>query len=437
MKKAKQRSFRLNESEVGGIMRVMKTPTLSLALTLFSFVAAFPYGQAVSVAQAATPAHSNGSAPLRAPVTRHARLPSAEHPPGFAELAAMGDANAQYQMGLALIKKAGKPSPKTEKLRAEGLIWLNLAAVNGNVQAALLAAKEYEARQATLNAARMWYRAGQLGDEIARSHFVDLVLAHKINTLEGRDGVTWVTKRVQSTQNREGKMTLGDAFRYGNGIPVDNAQAQIWYLDAAMDGDLKAMVAVGNLELHDSAKWRALDKEVDRDGHHLPPSLWPIHWNARTKGGSGSLDLGREETAQNLDTDPNRLVLVRPGMVEGQGWLERAGRLKSSRALTLLAAAMTDGVTLPYDLQQATLLRQTAACAGDKAALTALAREAQALVNNAPLHPMRAWVYWDVAATWGVGNAQAARDNIAKVLSQKQIARAKLISQDWCANPTQ
>lgn len=446
MKKAKRRSFRLNESGVGGIMRVMKTSTLSLALTLFTFVAAFPHGQAANAAPAnagqGSAVQAGASAKQASPLARHAKPAGNDHPTGLTELAALGNGDAQYQLGLSLIKtaeikKADKRSQKIDNRHAEGLIWLSLAAVNGNVHAALLAAKEYEGHNETLNAARMWYRAGQLGDEAARAHFVDLVLAHKITTLEGPDGASWVTQRVQTTQNRDGEMILGDAFLYGKGIPVDSAQAQKWYMDAAMDGDLKAMVAVGTLELNDSAQWRALDKEVDRDGHHLPPSLWPIHWNARSRGGSGSLDMGREETAQSLDIDPARLILVRPGMVEGQSWLERAGQLKSTKALTLLAQAMTDGVTLPYDLQQATLLRQTAACAGDKTALTALARNAQALVRNTPIHPFRAWVYWDVAAAWGVNDAQAERDGVAKALSQRQIARAKLISQEWCANPPQ
>lgn len=407
-------------------MRLMKTPILPLALAFITLIAATSHG------------HAAGASAKPAPSARHPdRAGTAERSNPQAELAAQGDAEAQYQLGLALLKKAGTGKTAASKLRSEGLLWLDLSAVRGNPHAALAAAREYEARGQILNASRMWYRAGQLGDAYARGRFVDWVLARKLDTLGGRDGAQWVTERVAATDARQGKVILGNAYRYGKGILPDTAQAQKWYLAAAMDGDVDAMVELGGLQLADPPQWRAPDKEIDRDGRHLPPSLWPVHWTARAKGGAGNLDLGREETAKALDVDPDRLILVRSGMVEGQSWLERAGRLKSAKALTVLAQAMTDGVTLPYDAQQGSLLRQFAACAGDAPALEALARESQIEVQGSPRHPVRAWVYWDLAASRGSDDAQAERDRIAKALSSRQLTRAKQISQDWCANPSQ
>ncbi len=415
------RSFRLNESAYGGIMRPMKTPTLPLILAISTLLAA------PATALAAT----NHPAKKHPAQTKESERASVE-----ATLASAGNADAQYQLGMALLKKAGA-APQGAKLRAEGLVWLDLAAVRGSLRAAQAASKEYETQGAPFKAYRMLYRAGQMGDKAAQNRFVDLVLGGKIDTLGGPDGAAWMTQRVESDGSRKGMVILGDAYRLSKGVAPDMTQAQKWYLAAALRLDMDAMVELGSIQLARPPEWRAPDKEIDRDGHHLPPSLWPVHWGARARNGSGSLDLGREEAAKAADTDPDHLTLVRSSMVEGQSWLERASRMGSAGARTVLAKAMSDGVTLPLDTQQASLLRQSAACAGDAAAMTALAEDAQMEIQGAPVHPIRAWVFWELAASHGDKDALTNRDRIAKALSPRQMARAKQIAQDWCVQPSQ
>ena len=349
---------------------------------------------------------------------QHAHSPSA--PPTTAELAARGDAEAQYILGNALMQH--KPKPKTER---EALVWLTLSAVGGNVHAALATAHYYAAHGNDHEAARWWYRAGQLDDGQARQRFMEMFLAGKAQGIGGRDGVAWLTERAITTRNSDIKLAIGNAFEKGMGVPPDAGEADHWFRDAAFDGNVEAMARLGARRLFAPAAWRISAKETGKDGRWTGAKFYPTD--------PGAADLGRAAIAKSADADVDQVDFVRPGMTEGEQWLRRAAIFGSSAAKVQLARAAFDGITLPLRPWATQRLLLAAACDGNIEALTVLARMNATESNGAPRNALRAWVFWDVAARLGDTESEGDRDWIAHALSARQLTRAKAIAQDWCA----
>ena len=129
----------------------------------------------------------------------------------IAEQAALGVAQAQWQMGQQALTAA-----KTPAAQRHALVWFGLAAMNGHLQAAVKAAQLLEARNQWTEAARWWYRAGQLGDSAARARLVELFQHGKTNgTIPGRDAVPWLAERATTSRDSVLKLALGDAFAFG------------------------------------------------------------------------------------------------------------------------------------------------------------------------------------------------------------------------------
>jgi len=357
--------------------------------------------------------------PAPAAPPSHARP---EHRLSLPELAAKGNGEAQYQLGMAALSGKGR-----QKNLAEALTWLTLAASNGHAPAAAEAARLYAQHGNATAAGRWLYRAGELGDLAARGRFVDLYLAGSLANIGGSAGAGWLAERAESGDNRV-RMALGDIFQRGRGVAVDLRQAERWFLGAALDGDVDAMVRLGQLQLGLPAAWRAPAAETARDGKWQGSITYALRPVAR--GGDGVLDLGRAGIAAENKIDETAFTFVRPGMVEGERWLKRAGRRGNAEAAYVLGRAYVEGVDLPLDLAAGIGWLQAAASADHSAALAMLADLEAKGQGFAAKDSVRAWVDYDRAAGLGAKGADSARDRLGKSMNARQIARARQVAQE-------
>jgi len=392
----------------------MNVPALAIAIALALSVSLAPYAYAAR-AQNAAPIDTKVA--LLSPPTPI----KIEHHTSVAELAAHGDADAQFQMGEQLLSQKSK----NNKSIKQALVWFMLSGMNGSIEGATAAAKTFASSGEIKDAARWWYRAGQLGDVNARKHFIDLFLNGKSYGIEGKDGATWLVEWALTTHDPATKLALGTVYEEGLGVAPNASEAQRWYMDAAFDGNSEAMVRLGLLEVNLPSLWRSTDKEMDSDGHWTGARFIALRRAARNE--TDSLDLGRRVISQEENIAPDHLLFDRPGMADGASWLNRAILLASPKAKTALGLAKMDGVTLPMDVQEGLWLLSSAACSNDRTALKALS------TFWVDRNPLKSWVFSEVAVRNGVQVPQDQWDHLAKTLTPRQILKAKQIAQDWCA----
>ncbi len=370
-----------------------------------------------AVPAGAQPRHHSSAAKSRAQLR-------ADRRPTLLDQATKGNGQAQYEVGMATLHSRGQRS----KLTARALVWLGLAAANGSIPAATEGATLLEHQGKTTEAARWWYRAGELGDQAARDRFVDLYLAGKADSLGGAAGANWLAARAEHGGD-QAKLRLGEAYERGDGVVVNLAQARRWYLDAAFDDNTEAMYRLGRLDLRLPATLRAPGKETGHDGKWLGPLTYRLDlkgWNRDKK----MPDLGRSAAAAANNLDPGDLHLYRPGMVEGERWLERAARRGHSGAQLVLGEAYLGGLDLPPDVLCAVDWLQAAAAQGEGRALMLLAKLAAEGQGYRGKDPVRAWVYYDLAAAQGENGAETARDLTGKTLAPRQMVLARQLAQD-------
>jgi uncharacterized protein len=393
-------------------MRIVPVVTAALFALL-------PLGSAEAQVRHHPPAHTKPAEhkpPERKPI---------EHKPTVAELAAHGDRDAQFQMGQ--IALSAKGTVKTSA-PAVALEWFALAAANGSVPAALLAAEIIEKKGDHLGAAWWWYRAGVLGDHDARTRFLDVFLAGEAGGIGGPEGAQWLADRASAGDNAA-QIALGEAYERGTGIPADRDRAESWYLKAALDGNVEGMFRLGRLQIARPALWRAPTKEVVRDQPWAGPVTYPLVMNG-VDADDKIPDLGRSVVAAANDVDQKDLSFVRPGMVEGERWLQSAARRGHVDAQYTLGMAYVTGLDLPLDMMDGIGWLQSAARRGQVDALMAVgdfAAKGQGFANK---DSVRAWVSYDLAAGLGRKDAEADRDRVAKALTPRQLTRARAIAQD-------
>jgi TPR repeat protein len=329
------------------------------------------------------------------------------------QAAAQGDPSAQFEMGRAYLIGTG-----VRKRPAEAVAWLTAAAGNGHVGAALLLAKAHESGDGLpkdpVQAAQWWYRAGDLGDEAARTHFIELYMAGKSDGIGGPAAARWLESAAATEGSAELVLAVGTLYETGEGVLVDRAKARRWYTDAAIAGNVEAKFRLGRMLLAEPAQWRLLFKDptrekdnTDRDRLYLTKAL-----ALQAAGG---------------DFQPD---MMRPGMIEGETWLIEAARHGHAEARYILGMAHLAGLNLPLDLNRAVEWLSGAAWAGHAEAMMVLA-DLSAKGHGLPNpDPVRAWVSYDIAAGQGLKAAEDARDRLAKGMSQRQLGRARQVAQD-------
>ncbi|MBI5165134.1 MAG: sel1 repeat family protein [Magnetospirillum sp.] len=334
------------------------------------------------------------SSPAAAPAARK---------PSVADAAAQGDGTAQFQMGLAHL--SGRGAPRNAGL---AMMWFRLAAWNGVPQAALELARAYEKgagiRADLPEAARWWYRAGQLGDETARAHFLDLFLAGRIDFLGGEEGATWLETRADG-DDVKAQLALAGAYEAGRGVAASPVKAEQWYLRAAFSNLTEAAFRLGRMEL-------------------ARPGLWEI----RTKDEVRTYTLRPDPEEVGVAVD--KIGFIRPGMVQGERWLRLAAGRGHVEAQYLLGMTYVAGLDLPLDMVDGVTWLSAAAAHGHAGARMAVAELAAKGQGFAGKDPVRAWVNYDVAAALGRNDGAEARDRLARTMNQRQLSRAHQVAEE-------
>lgn len=342
--------------------------------------------------------------------------PAAPAKPNLAQLAAQGDAQAQYQLGVALRDGQGM-----RKNPADAVSWFAIAAGNGIADAAAALAKAYEQGAGVprdpAQAAQWWFRAGILGDEAAKARFIEMFLAGDANHIGGPTGAVWL-EAVAAAGNRSALLALGQVYEKGQGVPADPVKARNWYLQAAYADDTEAKYRLGRMLLGEPGMWRVVYKDRAREADAKDgDTLYPTRAAAMQ--------------AADGDREPD---IIRPGMIEAEIWLTEAARRDHAEAQYLLGMAFLRGLDMPLDMIQAVTWLSAAAWNGHAPALMVLADLAANGQGFAAKDPVRAWVSYDFAASQGVKQAEEARDRLAKTMNNRQLGRARQVAQDLRGN---
>ncbi|CAA7620243.1 TPR repeat-containing protein [Candidatus Terasakiella magnetica] len=328
--------------------------------------------------------------------------------------ATRGEEEAQHQLGLAYLGGHGVKADA-----AMALTWFTLAGANGSVPAAIEAAKAFEAGTGTArnlaSAAGWWFRAAQLGDAAARTRWTELFTAGEAPSIGGLVGAGWIAE-LAGRGDLKAVMALADAYEHGLGIGVNLTEAEAWYRVAATQhADLEARARLGRILIGLPAAWRIPSteewnlKDAERKSHPFG-AVWFM-----------SKPVG----------DEDKLVQLRPGILEGERWLSLAANQGHADAQYALGKALIGGVDLPMDIPMGVGWLEAAASRGHGEAMVALGDLADKGLGFFGKDPVRAYVMYDLASTQGEESAAKARDTVAKSLSAKQAARARQLLQDF------
>lgn len=336
--------------------------------------------------------------------------------PSLAQLAAQGDAQAQYQLGQAFTTGKG-----ARKNPAEGVSWLALAAGNGHVQAAAALAKAYEqgvgVKRDSAQAAQWWLRAGMLGDADAKASFVQMFLSGQTDDMGGPTGAAWL-EEVAAAGDVRAVLAVGRAYEEGRGVVADSAKARDWYLQAAYGGNAEAQFRLGRMLLRQPGAWRLIYTDPEEEAKNTERGVYYPTREAAKAAARGS---------QVPD-------VVRPGMVEAETWLRAAALRGHAEARYVLGMAFLGGMDLPFDQFEGIHWLSAAAWGGHPRAMMELAGLAAKGQGFATKDPVRAWVNYDLAAGQGLKPAEDARDALAKAMTGRQLTRARQLAQDLRAN---
>lgn len=350
------------------------------------------------------------------PSAPKAAAPQQPAKPSLGQLAAQGDAEAQYQLGLA--HRDGKGAKKS---LPEAVSWFAIAAGNGVKEAAVEVAKAYQQGIGVVrdqrNAAEWWYRAGELGDEAARGRFLTLMLAGESGGFAGPQAAGWLEPAAAAGDVRA-ILGMGEIFEKGLGVPVEVTKARGWYLQAAYGGNVVAKYRLGRMLLAQPSAWRLVYKDPEREKNNAERDrLYPTR--------AAALEAAGEDRWVDI---------VRPGMIEGERWLSDAARHGHAEAQFLLGKAYLGGMDLPFDISDGLVWLSAAAWGGHPGAMMAVADLAAKGQGFFAKDPVRAWVNYDAAAALGARQAEEARDRVAKAMTPRQLARARQLAADLRGN---
>jgi TPR repeat protein len=387
-------------------------------LIRIAFLAALVLGLAAPAPVGAEPATAKvpaKAAQKTAKSAKPAKVAAAEpHQSPLMIAAQKGDADAQYQLGMALLEGHGtKADPKA------ALIWFELGGANGSKAAAAAAARAYEtgsgASRNMAMAGQWWYRAATLGDDKARDHWVQLVLSGEVTSLGGDAGLGWIADLA--SHDPRVAMVLADAFEKGLGIAPNRPEAEGWLRVAALlHGDAEAEFRLGRMLLSRQAYWRVLGDE---------------EWAAKESDRKAGRPFGPVWYVDKPAQDEDKLSQQWPGMVEGQRHLERAAALGHAEAQYTLGMAMVTGFDLPVDMITGLHWLSAAAAQGHVEAMMVLGDFAAKGQGSFGKDPVRAYVMYDLASLAGEEMAAPAREVLAKSMTARQVAKARQIVQEF------
>lgn len=331
---------------------------------------------------------------------------------GVAVAASRGDADAQYQLGLAARKGRSADAKKT------AFSWFSLAAANGSAPAAIEAAKALETGSGLPKnleqAGQWWYRAAQLGDAAARKRWAELFVSGQIASVGGVDGASWIAEQA-THGNKKAAIALAGAYERGLGVAPSVAEAEKWYrLAALLYADVEARFRLGRMLLARPAAWRVPETEdwspKDKDRGNKP--FGPVWLNAKPT------------------EDADKAAMLRPGIEAGAYWLTLAANEGHAEAQYLLGKSLAEGFELGMNLPAAIGWLRAASAQNHPAATMLIAELTAKGQGFSAKDPIRAYALYDLAAAQGQPGATAARDSLSRGMAGRQLARARQLVQD-------
>lgn len=148
--------------------------------------------------------------------------------------ARQGDRRAQYEVGLKMVHS------RDEKERAEGLVWIRRAALEGGLaEAAIWLGKYYEDKD--LRESFLWWnRAADTGSAEAQWEMVRLCQRGKGTPPSDSEALRWARKVAE--KGDAGAMSfVGDCYANGRGCRRDYEEARRWYARAGERGKAEWM----------------------------------------------------------------------------------------------------------------------------------------------------------------------------------------------------
>lgn len=181
-----------------------------------------------------------------APAQRQA--PSAEEA-ALRAAAESGDAQAQYELGLALVKPI-PPHIGPIKEGAEAAVWLEKSADQGNMDAAFLLGYIYQYAagvQKDVGKSIGWFTKAADAGHIAA--MITLAATYRTgdgvmkNKIKARD----LYAKAAEKGNNNARTALAAMYMDGDGVHQDGKMALAWYNRAVKDGHAPAMLGLGAL----------------------------------------------------------------------------------------------------------------------------------------------------------------------------------------------
>jgi len=181
-------------------------------------------------------------------VPAQSQTPSAEET-ALRAAAESGDAQAQYELGLALVKPI-PPHIGPIKEGAEAAAWLEKSADQGNMDAAFLLGYMYQYAagvQKDVGKSTTWLtKAADAGHTAA---MITLAATYRAgdgimkNKIKARD----LYAKAAEKGNNNARTALAAMYMEGDGVHQDGKMAFAWYNRAVKDGHAPAMLGLGTL----------------------------------------------------------------------------------------------------------------------------------------------------------------------------------------------
>ncbi len=163
--------------------------------------------------------------------------------PRILAAALRGDAHAEYEIGVRLLK--GWPHEPSAGAR-----WIAKAAEGGHAEASFLLASLYQRGEGVTTdaaAARGFYRQAALLGHARAMHNLGVLLSDSVAASDLREAASWFAKAADAGI-AESQYNLAVILERGTGVDRDPVKALAWYRAAAATGDGDAGEQVARLE---------------------------------------------------------------------------------------------------------------------------------------------------------------------------------------------
>lgn len=211
--------------------------------------------------------------------------------------------------------------------------------------------------------------------------------------------------------NATAQSSLGFMYATGQGVPLNHAEAAKWYRLAADQGRAPAQYNLGRMY--------AKGEGVTRDA--VEAVKW---WRAASEQGHSAAQF-------NLGIMYAEGLGVARNDVEAVKWWRAAADQGDVHALFNLGVAYANGQGVPKSIAEAAALYRRAADKGHGPAQVNLGLLYDKGGEGIPQDPVRAYMWFNLAASRGYTVGLKGRDSISKRMTPAQIAEAQKLTRGW------